>query len=141
MKRIIAVDLFCGAGGTSSGLRKACDDLRLEPELLAVNHWPIAIETHSRMFPKARHLCASVDAVNPRDAVPGGRVNLLIAAPECTQHSQARGNKPMNDQKRASGWLILRQPQRVLQPASAWRTGHLRLHPPPGCANSRMRCN
>ena len=107
-KRITAVDLFCGAGGTSSGLRKACADLGLDLNLVAINHWPVAIETHARMFPNARHRCASVDAVNPRDEVPRGHVDLLIAWPECMQHSAARGNKPINDQKRASAWLVLR---------------------------------
>lgn len=41
-RRIIhAVDLFCGAGGTSSGLRRACDDLGVDLRLLAINHWPV----------------------------------------------------------------------------------------------------
>lgn len=110
MKRrtIQAADLFCGAGGTSTGLRLACDKLGYELNLLAVNHWDIAIATHSANHPDAAHMCASVDTVDPRIAIPGGRLDLLWASPECTFFSGARGGKPVTDQGRASAWLILR---------------------------------
>jgi DNA (cytosine-5)-methyltransferase 1 len=107
-RTIQAVDLFCGAGGTSTGLRLACDRLGYELNLLAVNHWDIAIATHSANHPNAAHMCASVDTVDPRIAVPGGRLDLLWASPECTFFSVARGGKPVTDQGRASAWLILR---------------------------------
>jgi len=110
MKRrtIKAADLFCGAGGTSSGLARACSDLGLGLQLIAINHWDIAIDTHSKNHPAAEHLCTSLDIVDPRKVVPGGRLNLLVASPECTHHSNALGGKPMNDQSRASAFLILR---------------------------------
>lgn len=79
-----------------------------QPHLLAVNHWDIAIETHALNHPWARHLCAALDAIDPRKAVPSGRLNLLVASPECTHFSVARGGRPMHDQSRASAWLILK---------------------------------
>lgn len=106
--KIEAVDLFCGAGGTSSGLYEAADDLSLDVNLLAVNHWEVAIATHSKNHKAARHMCVSLDTVDPRKHVPGGRLHLLVASPECTHHSNARGGRPMNDQSRASAWHILR---------------------------------
>lgn len=105
---IMAADLFCGAGGTSTGLRRACDKLGYRLSLIAINHWDIAIATHSANHPDAEHLCASIDTVDPRLAVPGGRLDLLWASPECTFFSVARGGKPVTDQGRASAWLILR---------------------------------
>ncbi len=33
-------------------------------------------------------------------------LDILIASPECTHHSNARGGKPCSDQSRASGWHI-----------------------------------
>jgi DNA (cytosine-5)-methyltransferase 1 len=105
--RIVAADLFCGAGGTSTGMGRACRDLGLELDLLAVNHWPIAIETHSRNHPAARHLCESLDGVDPRKHVIG-RLNLLVASPECTEHSYAGGSRSVSDQGRASGWHVPR---------------------------------
>jgi DNA (cytosine-5)-methyltransferase 1 len=107
-RTIRAADLFCGAGGTSSGLLDACADLGLKLNLLAINHWPIAIETHSANHPYAEHLCESLDTVDPRKVVPGGRLDLLVASPECTHHSNARGGKPMSDQSRASAWHVAR---------------------------------
>lgn len=109
MSKIIrAADLFCGAGGASSGLLRACDRLGRRLDLVAVNHWSVAVETHSLNHPGARHLCEDLESVNPRKAVPGGHLDLLLAGPECTHHSTARGGKPVNDQSRASAWCILR---------------------------------
>ncbi len=107
-RTISAADLFCGAGGTSTGLVQACEDLELKVDLLAINHWPVAIATHSKNHPWARHLCASLDSVDPRKVVPGGHLDLLVASPECTHHSVARGGRPINDQSRASAWHVLR---------------------------------
>jgi len=108
-KRIIyAADLFCGAGGTSTGLYKACLELGYGLDLLAINHWDIAIDTHSKNHPYARHICENLDNVNPRKVVLNGKLDLLIASPECTHHSNARGGKPCSDQSRASAWHILR---------------------------------
>ncbi len=105
---IAAADLFCGAGGTSTGLALAAGDMQRKVDLLAVNHWPVAVETHQKNHPWARHLCESLDNVNPRKVVERERLNLLVASPECTHHSNARGGKPMSDQSRASAWHVLR---------------------------------
>ena len=36
-----------------------------------------------------------------------GKVDLLLASPECTNHSVARGTRPRCETSRRSGWLIL----------------------------------
>jgi DNA (cytosine-5)-methyltransferase 1 len=113
VKTIKAADLFCGAGGASTGLVRACQALGVDLELLAINHWPIAVETHSANHPKVRHLCESVERVDPRVAVPGGRLHLLMAGPECTHFSTARGGRPVNPQSRASAWHILKWAQEL----------------------------
>lgn len=107
-KTIYAADLFCGAGGFSTGLLQAAEKLGLTVDLLAVNHWPTAIETHSKNHPGVVHYCESIEGVDPRKAVPGGHLHLLMASPECTHHSNARGGKPMSDQSRATAWHVLR---------------------------------
>jgi len=102
----------------------ACRELGFCLDLVAVNHWPLAIQTHMANHPWARHLCASlmpiepaspselfaggVDAIDPRKAVPGGKLDVLVASPECTHHSVARGGRPCSDQSRATPWCILR---------------------------------
>jgi DNA (cytosine-5)-methyltransferase 1 len=104
---IRAADLFCGAGGSSTGLAQAVAAVGGRLDLTAVNHWPIAVETHAANHPDARHLCESLDGVDPRKVV-GGKLDILTASPECIHHSNARGGKPMDDQSRATAWHVLR---------------------------------
>jgi DNA (cytosine-5)-methyltransferase 1 len=111
--RLYCADLFCGAGGTSSGLVAAAHELGLEVELTAINHWPVAIATHSANYPWARHICARIEEVQPRDVVPGGRLHLLVASPECTFHSVARGGRPIEDQKRVPAWGVIQWVQEL----------------------------
>lgn len=108
MADLITADLFAGGGGTSTGLAQACHKLSKKPELTAVNHWDIAIETHRRNHPWARHLCTGLDQIHPAALYPKGRIDLLVASPECIHHSNARGGKPMSDQSRSSPWLVLK---------------------------------
>lgn len=105
---ITAADLFCGAGGTSTGLVEACNESGHQVNLTAVNHWPVAVATHTANHPDARHLCASLDSLNPRDLFSEGELNILWASPECTHHSNARGGKPIKDQSRATAWCVTR---------------------------------
>lgn len=100
-------DLFCGAGGTSTGILKACHKRGITPSLLAINHWPTAVKTHELNHPSVRHLCENLDSVDPRKEVEGS-LDLLAASPECTHHSNARGGVPCSDQSRATAWHVLR---------------------------------
>jgi DNA (cytosine-5)-methyltransferase 1 len=101
-------DLFCGAGGTSAGAMEAIEALGFEPKLTAINHWDVAIATHTANHPRARHLCASVDDLNPRQLFSEGELGLLWASPECTHHSTARGGRPIKDQSRATAHCVTR---------------------------------
>jgi DNA (cytosine-5)-methyltransferase 1 len=109
-------DLFCGAGGTSAGAVEAAERLGYHAHLTAINHWPVAIATHTRNHPQARHFCTSVDDVNPRALYKEGELDLLWASPECTHHSIARGGRPINDQSRATAWCVVRWAE-ALRPA------------------------
>ena len=116
---VTAVDLFCGGGGLSTALAEACEDLERDVELVAVNHWTKAIETHKQNHPWATHLNAKVEELHPPDIVEPGTVDILIAAPECTHFSTARGGKPVNEQARASpmhvlDWVGKLQPDTIL---------------------------
>ena len=112
-KPLNIADLFCGAGGTSEGAVEALRLLGYAPQLTAINHWPVAIATHTANHPEARHLCTSLDNINPRDLFAEGALDLLWASPECTHHSQARGGKPINDQSRSTAWCVVRWAEAV----------------------------
>lgn len=117
-RTVTAVDLFCGAGGFSTGLYQAAAACGKNVRLVGVNHWPTAIETHAVNHPEAQLYCESLDSLDPRKVVRG-KLDILIASPECTHHSIARGGKPINDQSRSTAWHVLRwaealQPRTVL---------------------------
>lgn len=80
---LTVTDLFCGAGGSSLGAETA--GLRLA---MAANHWQTAIDVHQAHFPDAGHDCADISQADPR-RYPA--TDILLASPECTNHSQARG--------------------------------------------------
>lgn len=101
-------DLFAGAGGTSTGALEAARALGYAPKLTAVNHWPVAVETHTLNHPDERHLCTGVDTVDPRSLFAEGELDLLWASPECQHHSNARGGRPVSDQSRSTAWCVPR---------------------------------
>lgn len=76
-------DLFCGAGGSSLGAEAAGGTL-----VMAANHWQMAIDVHQANFPDAGHDCADISQADPRRYPV---TDILLASPECTNHSQARG--------------------------------------------------
>ena len=102
----LVADLFCGAGGSSTGARMAIEEIGGEMELVAVNHWNTAIATHSANHPTARHIVEDVSLVDPEAVVEGGRLDILMASPECRFHSRARGGKPVHDQGRMNPWAV-----------------------------------
>ncbi|MEN0652433.1 MULTISPECIES: DNA cytosine methyltransferase [Hyphobacterium] len=106
-RKFLVADLLCGAGGSSTGAQRALAELGLEMELVCVNHWGVAIETHKKNHPEARHYCEDIAAVRPHLIVPEGRLDLLMASPSCTHHSVARGGKPTSDQQRSDPWHII----------------------------------
>lgn len=101
------VDLFCGAGGSSTGAQKAIASIGGTMRLRAVNHWPIAIETHQRNHPHALHYVQDVEQADPEVIVPGGYLDILMASPECKYHSRARGGKPVQDQGRMTAFAVM----------------------------------
>lgn len=106
-------DLFCGAGGSSLGATGAGATL-----VMAANHWQTAIDVHQANFPDAGHDCADISQADPR-RYP--RTDILLASPECTNHSQARGVSrkrqdptlwdapdPAAERSRATMWDVVR---------------------------------
>lgn len=106
-RKMLVADLLCGAGGSSTGCQRALAELGLEMELVCVNHWPVAIDTHQRNHPEARHYVQDIATVRPHLLVPEGYLDLLMASPTCTHHSVARGGKPTSDQQRSDPWHII----------------------------------
>ncbi|WP_410221912.1 DNA cytosine methyltransferase [Pedobacter sp.] len=88
---ITVTDQFCGAGGSSQGVHNYANKIGGGLEVkLALNHWKLAIETHSTNFQDTLHDCTDISACDPR-RYPS--TDILITSPECTNHSLAKGKK------------------------------------------------
>lgn len=86
---ITMTDLFCGAGGSSTGaLAVAGVEVRM-----AANHWKLAIETHNTNHPTTDHACADIHLADPR-FFP--HTDILWASPECTKWTVASGKAAAN---------------------------------------------
>lgn len=87
---ITMTDLFCGAGGSSQGIRALADKYNGGIEVsVALNHWKLAIETHQTNFPDTFHDCTDVSACDPR-RYPS--TTGFVGSPECTTYSPSGGN-------------------------------------------------
>jgi DNA (cytosine-5)-methyltransferase 1 len=83
---ITVTDLFCGAGGSSSGAESVAG-VRVR---MASNHWKLAIETHNHNHPHVDHDIEDIARVDP-SRFP--TTDILWASPSCTFWSVARGEK------------------------------------------------
>ena len=107
-RTITAVDLFCGGGGTSSGLMSASQALDKKIDLLGINHWNVALETYAKNFPYLRDpVKEDIYTLSPFKYFPGGYLDLMMASPECIYHSNARGDGPCNEQSRSGAKRII----------------------------------
>jgi DNA (cytosine-5)-methyltransferase 1 len=107
MRTLQIGDMFCGAGGSTTGIRQALDAMGYRAKIWAFNHWNIAIDTHSTNYADVEHICASVEQLDPTRIFPKRELDLLWASPACTHHSVARGGRPRCEQQRAPAWIIL----------------------------------
>jgi DNA (cytosine-5)-methyltransferase 1 len=94
------VDLFAGAGGSSTGATQA--GMRV---VAAVNHWRRAVETHRVNHPQTAHFCQDAALMDPRQ-LPA--YDVLLASPECRGHAKAKGKeRPHHDKSRATAWCVV----------------------------------
>ena len=94
------IDLFAGAGGSSTGAVLAGCKV-----IFAANHWKAAVETHSRNHPATEHLLQDLCQA---DFTQFPRHDVLLASPACQGHSNARGkDRPHHDVCRATAWAVI----------------------------------
>lgn len=88
-EELLAEDHFCGAGGTTTGIR-GVDGWRV---VHAANHDKVAIATHSTNYADIEHSLADIPTMDPRK---GPKAHVLFTSPECRSRSYAQG-KPKDD--------------------------------------------
>jgi DNA (cytosine-5)-methyltransferase 1 len=108
---IRTIDLFCGAGGSSCGAQAAGATI-----LAAFDKWDLALATYRDNFPKARIYPGPIEEISgKRVAQEIGRVDLILASPECNGHTHARGRRPLSEDTRMTAYEVLRF-AKVLRP-------------------------
>ena len=107
VERIRAIDLFCGIGGNSWGARNAGVEI-----VAGFDIWQAAGEIYQTNFPESRFYLADLSDYRNTDIVrikkEIGEIDLLLASPECTSHSLARGAKPKDKKSLRLSWEVWR---------------------------------
>jgi len=98
------IDLFCGAGGVTSGIHKAGAKV-----IACVNHDPLAIQSHKENHPDVLHFTEDIRTLNTTPLVhmvqhlrahePSCTIHLW-ASLECTNFSKAKGGQPRDADSR-----------------------------------------
>jgi DNA (cytosine-5)-methyltransferase 1 len=101
---IRTLDLFAGVGGSSEGARKAGARI-----VAAIDAWPLATEAFRDNFPSARVITKRLEKVQVnvlRSQI--GKIDLLLASPECTNHTCAKGSAKRSEASRETALEVLR---------------------------------
>lgn len=103
MLRPRTIDLFCGAGGSSAGARSAGAQL-----VAAFDAWELAGKVYTDNFPEATFHHGRLEDVTDCQIKALGKIDLILASPECTNHSPAKGNKPRCEKSRETAFQVTR---------------------------------
>jgi DNA (cytosine-5)-methyltransferase 1 len=110
MIKLLYIDLFCGAGGTSTGVENArYEDKQCAKVVACVNHDANAIASHAANHPDALHFTEDIRTLELSPLVahvermkkiyPDALV-VLWASLECTNFSKAKGGQPRDADSR-----------------------------------------
>ncbi len=103
-KQIRIFDLFCGAGGSSCGARMAG-----ATPVGGVDVSNLATQTFLQNNPRATAFTTDLRRLTPRSVIRTvGAVDLLLASPECTHHSVAKGKAPRDEASRRLAFQVIR---------------------------------
>lgn len=118
MRKIYFIDLFCGAGGVTSGIHRARYKGNQMAEVLAcVNHDPLAIASHESNHPEVLHYTEDIRTldlshlhtlVTMKRLIEPDCIIALWASLECTNFSKAKGGLPRDADSRTLAEHIFR---------------------------------
>ena len=108
--KLLYIDLFCGAGGTSTGVETArVNNEKCAKVIACVNHDANAIASHAANHPEAKHFTEDIRTLELSPLVshldrmeklyPSAFV-VLWASLECTNFSKAKGGQPRDADSR-----------------------------------------
>ena len=108
--KLLYIDLFCGAGGTSTGVERArLNGKKCAKVIACVNHDPNAIKSHAANHPRTKHFTEDIrtldmqplqNIVDKERAKDPDAIIVLWASLECTNFSRAKGGQPRDADSR-----------------------------------------
>jgi DNA (cytosine-5)-methyltransferase 1 len=101
---IKTLDIFCGGGGSSYGARAAGAQI-----VCGIDLCDVATNTFADNFPNAHVVTSRLEDLSPRTLHNKiGNIDLMLASPECTNHTCAKGAAPRSEASRATAMQTLR---------------------------------
>jgi len=104
------IDLFCGAGGSSWGAQSAGAEL-----IAGIDAWDVAVATYNDNFGGVAKCLKMKPSTRAGVLGDPGRIEMILASPECTNHTCARGSRPRDEKSRETARYVLSF-ARALQP-------------------------
>ena len=102
--KIRTIDLFCGAGGSSYGARIAGAEI-----IAGFDMWNTAIKAYKANFPGAKIFEGDLRKKNPNEIKKKiGDIDLILASPECTNHSLAKGARQRDEESKRTAYEVTR---------------------------------
>jgi DNA (cytosine-5)-methyltransferase 1 len=106
-KPIQAIDLFCGAGGSTYGATRAGVNV-----VAGFDMWDLAIKAYKTNFPKAKPFKRDLRSFSEKE-IEGfkstfGNIDLILASPECTNHSRAKGAAERSEESKETAFEAIR---------------------------------
>lgn len=102
-----AIDLFCGIGGNSWGAQQAGAKI-----VAGFDKWELAGKVYRDNFPNTKFYLEDLSRLSRADIVRFqqelGPIDLILASPECTSHSVARGGRPKSAESLRLSWNVWR---------------------------------
>jgi DNA (cytosine-5)-methyltransferase 1 len=101
---IKTIDLFCGAGGSSYGAKKAGAQI-----VAGFDMWNSATHAYQKNFPEAKVFEGDLRKSEPEKIKEQlGNIDLILASPECTNHSLAKGAKTRCEESKRTAFQVTR---------------------------------
>ncbi|MEN6290605.1 MAG: DNA cytosine methyltransferase [Methanobacterium sp.] len=105
--KIKAIDLFCGAGGSSFGATQAGVEV-----VAGFDMWNLAIKAYKTNFPETKVFQGDLRNLSSEKirSIKSeiGNIDLILASPECTNHSRAKGAVERDEASKDTAFEVIR---------------------------------
>lgn len=102
--RVRTLDLFHGAGGSSAGAQIAGAEI-----VAGIDFWEVSSEAYKKNFQGVRTVNCDIRRISPKklhDII--GEIDLIVASPECTNHSCAKGARDRCEKSKRTAFQVVK---------------------------------